>query len=180
MRRTAPSPGPSRRGRGQPGEGPVAAAAVYLSGGLGSPFVVYLSAPLVDAALAGHPTAAIAAATFGTGAYLLAVASASGVAMLGQAVDDAALLMLVAAVTIALRPEMPLPAARLSQEDRALLDELRRGLTYRQIAERHAISGETVKVRVARLYRHLGVATRGEAMQVTEGLRLTPPTADEQ
>jgi DNA-binding NarL/FixJ family response regulator len=69
-------------------------------------------------------------------------------------------------VIFARQPPTTRNARLLTDADGKLLDLLERGLTYAQIAESTGVSSETVKVRVARLYRRLGVGSRHEAVEV--------------
>ncbi|HEY4440087.1 MAG TPA: response regulator transcription factor [Candidatus Elarobacter sp.] len=95
---------------------------------------------------------------------LLAAVAAirAGLVVLDPAVRDAPAPVGRAGVTLAAEP--------LTEREREVLGMLARGLSNRRIAERLAISENTVKAHVAAILAKLGAATRTEA--VTLGVRL--------
>ena len=62
----------------------------------------------------------------------------------------------------------------LTEREMDMLDALAAGQTNRQIADAHAISPNTVKTHVARIYEKLEVSQRVQAVQKARSLRLIP------
>lgn len=60
-------------------------------------------------------------------------------------------------------PLLPLPSAGLSERQAAILDEMCRGATNKEIAKALAITETTVKVHLRGIYRALGVTNRTQA-----------------
>ncbi len=148
----------------------VAGLCVALTGGAGSAFVLYMTAPLLIPALRldGKSLAlAIAVAVWLYGAALVVDGRLDAI---GKAVDDIAMLILVPTLGYgslriaadASPDDVTVPM--LDEADAALLRRLARGLTYKQIAAETLLSVDSVKVSVARLYRRLGARTRAEAI----------------
>lgn len=67
--------------------------------------------------------------------------------------------------------DKPGPAARLTEQERVLLDLLGEGLTNRQIAERMFLAEKTVKNYVSRLLAKLGMQRRTQAAVLATELR---------
>ncbi|MEO7039426.1 MAG: response regulator transcription factor, partial [Candidatus Elarobacter sp.] len=125
--------------------------------------------------LLDDPHAGLAAAALRTGASAVLARQAdarellaaiegvcAGLIVLDSAARDAAL-------PIALRTAVP-PVEPLTERERQVLAMLASGLSNRRIAERLAISENTIKAHVAAILAKLGATTRTEA--VTLGLRL--------
>jgi DNA-binding CsgD family transcriptional regulator len=159
----------------------VATACVGLTGGAGSPFVLYLTAPVLVPALRVRRAETLAMCSLTVALYLAAVELASGVEHLGVVFMEAGLIVLVPTLSfliaeLAVQP-MAGPSANevvtmpLHPRDSALLESLAAGLTYKEIAARIDRSTESVKVDGQRLYRHLGVHTRAEALEVARHRR---------
>lgn len=65
------------------------------------------------------------------------------------------------------RPSVPTPAAEvqtLSPREREVLEELARGLPYKQIADRLKLSEHTIRIHIRGIYRKLQVNSRTEAV----------------
>lgn len=143
---------------------------VALTGGSGSAFVFYMTAPLLVPAFRhdGRMLAVLSAAAGWI--YAAAVVVDGRTDNLGRIVDDVAMLMLVPTLAFGLFAVAQHPGATIAASsilgpgDLDLLRRLVRGLTYKQIADETAVSPESVKVAVARLYRRLGARTRAEAI----------------
>lgn len=171
----------------------VGTGCVLLTGGAGSPFLAYLSVPLVRSAV--HLW--VAPLTLGSLVALVALA------VIHVVDDDRPIMLFLAANEIVVILGAPwlvfailhrvrgLSASadrsisrqwksELSADDLELVDLLRTGATYAQIAESISLSMETVKVRVARLYRRLGARNRTEAIAVVDSVEshLGAPRAD--
>jgi DNA-binding NarL/FixJ family response regulator len=159
----------------------VAAVVIWFTGHYDSPLLLYLTAPVVHAALLrdGWLTA---------GVWTLAVLLFMGVVALdpGQfafrpaaTVRDVALLLILPVlvlVTAGSTADEPSAArVRVADDDRAIALELLRGRTYKEIADDLGMSPESVKVRVSRLYRRLGVRDRQEALRLIGDLELETP-----
>lgn len=154
----------------------VAAATVLVmvSSGPQSPFVAYFTVPLVDAALLLKPIArgvAIAAAITG---LVTATAAAGGIGSFGMAIVSEGTLIValpILLVLVSATPHVSVPSVDLTREDWELLASLETGATYAEIAEAIDVSVETAKVRISRLYRHLGARNRTEALRLGAKLR---------
>jgi DNA-binding NarL/FixJ family response regulator len=125
--------------------------------------------------LVDDPDAELARAALAGGAAAV-LARQSDARELSAALDAVAagLVVLDASARDALRPN-PLPVGAtatepLTHREREVLAMLARGLSNRRIAERLAITENTVKAHVAQILAKLGAATRTEA--VTIGVRL--------
>jgi two-component system response regulator DevR len=70
------------------------------------------------------------------------------------------------------------PLARLTAQERRILDLLAEGLTNRQIAERLFLVEKTVRNHVTRVLAKLGVERRTQAALVAARLANRPPSAD--
>lgn len=120
-----------------------------------------------------HAELARAALTAGASAVLARQSDARELTATIDAVA-AGLLVLDATARDGLRPRsLPLGATTaepLTQREREVLAMLAHGLSNRRIAERLAITDNTVKAHVAQILAKLGAATRTEA--VTIGVRL--------
>lgn len=160
-----------------------AGACVAWTGGESSTFVLYLVASPLAAALMAGPAPAAAIGLMAVGVYLAAVRFATGGSGM-PSLEDIGFLVAVPAVsgTIihfahfgAAWPAggyLAMPHDRLEAEDRLILERLQQGMTYRQIGIETMQSASTVKVKVQRLYRRLGVATREQAVDVANRSRL--------
>lgn len=137
-----------------------------------SPFVLAAASPLVAAALSDRPLLVALSAVVLVGvpyAALLDPVRGIPVTIHATAVVLAVPWLSLAALS-GTEPVRPRKQGRaLSGDERTLLEQLAEGLTYAQIAEHHDVSVETVKVRVARLYRHLGASNRHEAVEIARG-----------
>jgi DNA-binding CsgD family transcriptional regulator len=158
---------------------------VGLTGGLRSAFVLYMTAPVLAPAMRrqGVQLAVVMAAA--AWIYGSAVAVDGRTADLGRIVGDLALLILVPSLVFVLvasaQPSSDAfaPAATMLETgDVDLLGRLARGLTYKQIADEAALSPESVKVAVARLYRRLGARSRAEAIAIGRERGFLPLAAD--
>ena len=63
------------------------------------------------------------------------------------------------------------PAARLTPREQEIVAAVEQGLSYKVIAERHAISVDTVNNHVRAIYKKLQVHSRGELLALTLGRR---------
>lgn len=167
----------------------VGVGCVVLTGGAESPFIFYLSAPLLRCAIHSWLAPMIAGtALVLAGLGLSHVADADGRATLPLAANELVVLLagpwLVFLVVRQLRESaerQTLAAAGwrpvLDQDDLELIGLLRTGATYAAMAEDLGFSLETIKVRVSRLYRRIGAKNRTEALARAEelGIRSDPP-----
>jgi DNA-binding CsgD family transcriptional regulator len=160
----------------------VAAVVIWVTGHYDSPLILYLTAPVVHAALVRDGWLA-------AGTWTLAVFLFMGVVALdpGQfgfqpaaTVRDVALLIIlpVLVFVIAGASDAAPSAHRVEvrDDDRAIALELLRGRTYKEIADDLSLSPESVKVRVSRLYRRLGARDRQEALRLIDELDLVSPS----
>jgi DNA-binding CsgD family transcriptional regulator len=160
------------------GEVAVAAVAIAITGLHDSPLRLYLTAPVVHAAIMRS-----AWLVFG----LLSVAVALFVGLVsvdpesrfrpGATIRDIALFVMLPVLVLtvagaAARHGRGRPNLDIQTDDLAVAAELVRGKTYREIAMTLDMSPETVKVAVARLYRRLGARSRGEAVQLIHDFAL--------
>ena len=143
-----------------------------------SPFVAYLTIPIVHVALLGAAPELAIAVVAAVGGLAIATSAAGGIGQFGYAiVSEAMVLAAMAALIWLVNASRPVgrgasggsPSSPLSDDDRGLLEHLASGRTYSQIAEMMDVSVETVKVRVARLYRRLGARNRIEAVDMGIG-----------
>lgn len=145
---------------------------VGLTGGLRSAFVLYMTAPVLAPAMRRQGTQLAVIMAAAAWIYGSAVMVDGRTADLGRIVGDLAMLILVPSLAFVLmasaRPSDAFAAAATMLEagDLDLLGRLARGLTYKQIAEEAAVSPESVKVAVARLYRRLGARSRADAIAI--------------
>jgi len=150
----------------------VAAVAIWITGHYDSPLLLYLTAPLIHAAILRN-------AWLVSALVILAVALFVGLVTVdpllrfrpGVTIRDVALLamlpILVLGVASAIaRHGRGLPNLEIQDDDLAVATELVQGRTYKEIGDTLDKSPETVKVAVARLYRRLGARSRGEAVQL--------------
>lgn len=156
----------------------VAAVVIWVTGHYDSPLLLYLTAPVVHAALLRDGWLTSALWTLAVVLFLGVVALDPGQFAFRPAatVRDVALLVilpvLVLATAAATHEAEARPPVRVADDDRAIALELVRGRTYKEIADDLGISPESVKVRVSRLYRRLGVRDRQEALRVIGDLEL--------
>lgn len=96
-------------------------------------------------------------------------------AQAAQSADGAAVAALLSHTQPRPPPPAPTPApgVRLSDGERALVASLREHVGYRALAEDLGVSVNTVKTRVRRLYRKLGVSTREAALSSVDAGGLT-------
>lgn len=154
------------------GEVGVAAVAIAITGLHDSPLRLYLTAPVVHAAIMRN-------AWLVSGLVIVAVALFVGLVNAdpesrfrpGATIRDIALFVLLPVLVLAVastaaRHGRGVPNLDIQQDDLAVATELVRGRTYREIGKALDMSPETVKVAVARLYRRLGARSRGEAVQL--------------
>lgn len=160
----------------------IAAVVIWVTGHYDSPLLLYLTAPVVHAALLRDGWLA-------AGIWTLAVLLFMGVVALdpGQfafqpaaSVRDVALLVilpvLVLATAGAVDGEASAHRIQVHDDDRAIALALVRGRTYKEIADDLGLSPESVKVRVSRLYRRLGARDRQEALRLINELELVTPS----
>lgn len=160
----------------------IALVCVTATGGLESPLLLYVTAPLVRLALHSWAVPLVVCS-----AAALVVLTATGVAsdaglglptLLNEIALLAALPWLVYAtvtrLSASLKARGPLFQSRLEASDLDLLWRVVSGATYPIIADELGVSVETIKVRTARLYRRLGVATRREAIAAGAELGVMP------
>jgi len=149
------------------------AACVAMTGGVHSAFLFYLSVPLLRLAVHGW-----------VGPLVVGTITALVLLILLQFLEpggtDELLLGLNEVVVVIVAPWLFHAAlqavqaggsarggslvSRLDADDKHLLLLLATGATYAEVAEELGFSVETIKVRVARLYRRLGAANRTEAL----------------
>lgn len=154
------------------GEVGVAAVAIAITGLHDSPLRLYLTAPVVHAAI-------MRKAWLVSGLVIVAVALFVGLVNAdpesrfrpGATIRDIALfvmlpVLVLAVASTAARHVRGVPNLDIHEDDLAVATELVRGRTYREIGKTLDISPETVKVAVARLYRRLGARSRAEAVQL--------------
>lgn len=141
-----------------------------------SPFVLSAASPLVMAAMLNRRSL--------IGLSLVATAAVFAATLTGPA-RGIPLSIHATAVVLALPWVVALgrtfmPAQRdvysrsLSGADQSLIEMLGSGLTYAQAAERLDVSTETVKVRIAKLYRRLGARNRQEALRLASRMEGGP------
>lgn len=141
-------------------------ALAAIAGGFTAPTILLVDDPHADVALAALRAGASAVLARQSDAReLLAALDAvrAGLVVLDAAVRDA----LAPAVTVA---RGTLRVETLTERERQVLAMLANGLSNRRIAERLAISENTVKAHVAAIFAKLDATTRTEA--VTIGVRL--------
>jgi DNA-binding CsgD family transcriptional regulator len=147
---------------------------ISVSRGPESPFVAYLTVPIVHAALRGERSQLAVTVVAAVVGLVTATSIAGGIGEFDYAFVSEGMLLaaLPTLVRLVARRQVAEPGpdllAALAVDDRALLDQLATGLTYAEIAEGLDVSVETVKVRVARLYRRLGAKSRAEATHLLE------------
>lgn len=154
------------------GEVGVAAVAIAITGLHDSPLRLYLTAPVVHAAImrkAWLVSGLVAVAV----ALFVALVSADPESRFrpGATIRDIALFVMLPVLVLAVagaaaRHGRGVPNLDIHEDDLAVATELVRGRTYREIGTALDMSPETVKVAVARLYRRLGARSRGEAVQL--------------
>jgi DNA-binding CsgD family transcriptional regulator len=165
------------------GEVAVAAVAISITGLHDSPLRLYLTAPVVHAAILRN-------ASLVAGLVMLAVALFVVLVTLdpasrfrpGATIRDIALFVLLPGLVLAVagataRHGHRAPTLEIQDDDLEVATELVQGRTYREIGESLDMSPETVKVAVARLYRRLGARSRGEAVQLIHDFGLLDPGA---
>lgn len=141
-----------------------------ISAGPESPFVAYLTVPLVHVAILGGRRQLVASFAITVAGLLSATLAAGGFGQFHLAIVSEttllialpSLLWITRAQTAA--PLRPPPVLPLTDDDVELLSLLATGMTQASIAEELHLSAETVKARVARLYRRLGARNRVEAI----------------
>jgi DNA-binding CsgD family transcriptional regulator len=165
----------------------VAAVAIWITGHHDSPLLIYLTAPVVHAAITRNGRLV-------TGLVILAVALFVGLATVdpllrlrpGATIRDVALLLIWPVLVLAVADAGARHARELNleihEDDLAVAKELVQGRTYKEIGDTLDKSPETVKVAVARLYRRLGARSRVEAVQLIHDFGLldrgTSPNGD--
>jgi DNA-binding CsgD family transcriptional regulator len=169
------------------GEVAVGAVAIAITGFYDSPLRLYLTAPVVHAAIMRNSW--LVAGLVGVAvALFVGLVSADPESRFrpGATIRDVALFVMLPALVLAVasaaaRHGRGAPNLDIQEDDLAVATELVRGKTYREIGRALDMSPESVKVAVARLYRRLGARTRGEAVQLIQdfGLldRVSGPTA---
>lgn len=154
------------------GEVGVAAVAVWITGHYDSPLLLYLTAPLIHAAILRN-------ARLVSGLVILATALFVGAVTVdpllrfrpGVTIRDVALLVMLPVLVLGVASAIARhgrgePNLEIQDDDLAVATELVHGRTYKEIGDTLDKSPETVKVAVARLYRRLGARTRVEAVQL--------------
>ena len=139
------------------------AFAITAGQGMGSAFALAVSLPLLAPAINRRHTHLLVAV------MAIALGMTAGLALRGadltaRDVNLAAALLLGPLAIALLLAGAPTRQARLSvrEEDLELARLLSAGMTYARVAEALNVSEETVKVRVARLYRRVGASNRRE------------------
>ncbi len=159
---------------------------VALTGGVGSSFVLYMTAALLTPALQLQRRTLALLVAAAVWVYAAAVVVDGRLDRMGDVVDDVATLALVPSLVFGTRliagePDQGVrPFSILDPEDREILRRLSQGLTYKEIASETSTSPESVNVSVSRLYRHLGARTRGEALAQARARHLLEPEAQPQ
>jgi DNA-binding CsgD family transcriptional regulator len=148
----------------------LAVLAVWLTGGQGSPFVIYMTAGPVHLAATESVRRLVLAVALTVAGYGFAAATTlKADAALTIAIGEVGLLIVLPALVYIML--VRLPAAEhgatyaLATDDLRLLDMLANGLRYKEIAHARQESLESAKVAIARLYRRLGVNSRAEALE---------------
>ena len=136
-----------------------------IADGFAMPTVMLVDDPHGDAALAALRAGASAVLARQSDAHELLAAFAA--ARVGLVVIDAAVRDSLGSAATPVRAAAPVEP--LTERERQVLAMLADGLSNRRIAERLAISENTVKAHVAAIFAKLGATTRTEA--VTLGLR---------
>ncbi len=165
------------------GEVGVAAVAIWITGHYDSPLLLYLTAPVIHAAVVRSIRLTVALDALAVALFIGVVAIDPGTFAFrpGATIRDVALLMIVPALvhavgTAAARAGRGRPVLDMSKDDLAVAAELVAGRTYKEIGDALDMSPETVKVAVARVYRRLGARNREEAVALIRdyGLLGTP------
>ncbi len=154
------------------GEVGVAAIAIAITGLHDSPLRLYLTAPVVHAAIMRRAWL-VSVLVIVAVALFVGLVSADPESRFrpGATIRDVALfvmlpVLVLAVASTAARHGRRVPNLDIQEDDLAVATELVRGKTYREIGKALDMSQETVKVAVARLYRRLGARTRAEAVQL--------------
>lgn len=145
---------------------------ISVSGGPESPFMAYLTVPVVHVALRGRETDMVIMLGSVIAGLAIATSWAGGIGQFDLAIISEGTLLIALPVVLKLVAlnAHPVPAGDgvrrlfLTDDDLDLLDHLATGQTHAAIAEQLDVSLETIKVRVARLYRRLGARNRTEAV----------------
>jgi DNA-binding CsgD family transcriptional regulator len=153
-------------------------ALVAASRGPESPFIAYLTVPVVHVALRGMG-AEVALVLVGTIIGLVTATNLAGgigqfdLAVVSESMLLVALPLLLRQVAIMTPTQIVAGVGGLpvTDEDLDLLERLAASPSQSAIADQLDVSIETVKVRVARLYRHIGARNRAEALAIRESLR---------
>jgi DNA-binding CsgD family transcriptional regulator len=158
----------------------IGAGCVVLTGGVESPFIFYLSVPLLRCAMhtwllpMGAGSVAVLAA-LGT----IHLTDPDGRLTLLLGINEVAVLFagpwlvftIVKRLPTRVSPARSVPwRPSLDADDRELLTLLRSGATYTTISETLGFSPDTIKARVARLYRRLGARNRTEAIAAADAV----------
>lgn len=160
----------------------VGAACVGLTGGTGSPFVLYVAAPVVNAALVLRPEGVVALLGLAAAFYAAALTVIAPRGWGPEAVPDLGELILLGFLTfgarsLALRaPAREPESASLSPRQRTMLAAVGRGLSNKEIAAELGLSEDTVKGTLRHTYEVLRVTGRVQAVTRAEELRLISPT----
>jgi DNA-binding CsgD family transcriptional regulator len=166
------------------GEVGVAVVAIWITGHYSSPLAIYLSAPLIHAAVLMQFRLMASLQALAVGLFIGVVAVDPEVFTFrpGASIRDVSLLVLlpilVFAARIAASPARVVPSLRFDDEDRAIAAQLAAGRTYKEIGDELDMSPETVKVAVARVYRRIGARNRDEAVRLIQDLSLAEAEAD--
>lgn len=157
----------------------VAAVAIWITGHYDSPLLLYLTAPVVHAAVIGHARLVAALDVLAVGLFVGVVAVDPDLFAFrpGATIRDVSLLVLLPLLVVAVaaaanRRGRTAPMLEILDEDVAIAAELAAGKTYKEIGEALNMSPETVKVAVARLYRRLGARNREEAVNLIRDFAL--------
>jgi DNA-binding CsgD family transcriptional regulator len=154
------------------GEVGVAAVAISITGLHDSPLRLYLTAPVVHAAIMRSTWLVSGLVMLAVALFVVAVTlDPASRFRPGATIRDIALFVLLPALVLAVagaaaRHGRRAPTLEIQNDDLEIATELVQGRTYKEIGESLDMSPETVKVAVARLYRRLGARSRAEAVQL--------------
>lgn len=152
----------------------VAAVAIWVTGYSDSPLLLYLTAPVIHAAIMRDPWLVAALWVLAVGLFMgvVAIDPVAFAFQPGSTIRDIALLVILPVLVLALRAAADARSTRrnilINDEDLVIASELSRHHTYKQIGDVLDMSPETVKVHVARLYRRLGANSRDEALGIID------------
>ena len=160
----------------------VAAVVIWVTGHYESPLLLYLTAPVVHAALLRDRWLTAGVWTLAVLLFMGVVALDPGLFVFRPAatVRDVALLVILPVLVLVMATAADEVSnghrMQMQDDDRQIALELLRGRTYKEIAYNLGVSPESVKVRVSRLYRRLGARDRQEALRLIDELDLVTPS----